>query len=56
METHAAMVDRVDQGIGKIIDKLKKNGQMNNTLILFFLIMEHLLNVVIHRALTDPNI
>ncbi len=35
METHAAMVDRVDQGIGKIIQKLKQTGELDNTLILF---------------------
>ncbi len=35
MEVHAAMVDRVDQGIGKIIDELKKAGKLNNTLVLF---------------------
>lgn len=35
MAVHAAMVDRVDQGIGEIIEALKKNGQLDNTLILF---------------------
>ncbi len=35
METHAAMVDRVDQGIGKLINKLKELGQLDNTIILF---------------------
>jgi arylsulfatase A-like enzyme len=35
MEVHAAMVDRVDQGIGKIIDELKKSGKLDNTLVLF---------------------
>ena len=36
MSTHAAMVDRVDQGIGDIMDTLQANGILNNTLILFF--------------------
>jgi arylsulfatase len=35
MEVHAAMVDCVDQGIGKIIAKLKATGQYDNTLIVF---------------------
>lgn len=35
MSVHAAMVDRMDQGIGRIIKALKKNGQLNNTLIVF---------------------
>ncbi|MBT3200479.1 MAG: arylsulfatase [Phycisphaerales bacterium] len=36
MSVHAAMVDCVDQGIGRIIKKLKETGQFDNTLILFF--------------------
>jgi len=35
MAVHAAMVDRVDQGVGKVLETLKKNGQLDNTLILF---------------------
>ncbi len=35
MEVYAAMVDNMDQGIGKIIAQLKKNGQFENTLIFF---------------------
>ena len=35
MAVHAAMVDRMDQGIGLLIDALEKNGQLDNTLILF---------------------
>jgi len=35
MAVHAAMIDRMDQGIGRIINALKKNGQLDNTLILF---------------------
>lgn len=35
MAVHAAMVDRMDQGIGRIVEALKKNGQLENTLILF---------------------
>ena len=35
METYAAMVDRLDQGVGKIIRTLEKKDQLKNTLILF---------------------
>lgn len=35
MEAHAAMVDRVDQGIGKLLQKLKETGEYDNTLIFF---------------------
>jgi len=35
MAVHAAMVDRMDQEIGKLLRTLEKNGQMDNTLILF---------------------
>lgn len=35
MEVYAAMVDRMDQGIGKIIQALEETGKLENTLILF---------------------
>lgn len=35
MAAHAAMVDRVDQGIGKILEKLREKGMYDNTLIFF---------------------
>lgn len=35
MAVYAAMVDRMDQNIGKLIQTLKKNGQYNNTMIVF---------------------
>lgn len=35
MAVHAAMIDRMDQGIGQVIEALEKNGQLDNTLILF---------------------
>ena len=35
MEVHAAMVDCLDQGIGKIVAKLKATGQYENTIIFF---------------------
>ncbi|MGY6649541.1 arylsulfatase [Wenyingzhuangia sp. IMCC45574] len=35
MEVYAAMIDRMDQNIGRIIQKLKKSNQLDNTIILF---------------------
>ncbi|SFQ23592.1 arylsulfatase [Parafilimonas terrae] len=35
MAVHAAMVDRIDQGIGRIITALKQTNQLNNTVIIF---------------------
>ena len=35
MEVYAAQIDRMDQGIGRIIDALKETGQFENTVIVF---------------------
>jgi len=35
MEVYAAMVDRMDQGIGKIVQTLKQTGQFDNTLVFY---------------------
>lgn len=35
MEAHAAMVDLMDQGIGKVIEKLKVTGEYKNSIIFF---------------------
>ncbi|WP_408641406.1 sulfatase-like hydrolase/transferase [Spirosoma telluris] len=35
MAVHAAMIDRMDQGIGRMIKALRETGQLDNTLILF---------------------
>jgi arylsulfatase len=35
MAVHAAMVDRMDQGIGRVIEALRQTGELENTLILF---------------------
>jgi arylsulfatase len=35
MEVYAAMVDRVDQNVGKVVDHLKRTGQFDNTVIVF---------------------
>ncbi|HEX6927077.1 MAG TPA: arylsulfatase [Longimicrobiaceae bacterium] len=35
MAVHAAMVDRMDQGIGRLIGALERTGELENTLIFF---------------------
>ena len=35
MEIHAAMVDRMDQNIGRVVQKLEELEKLKNTLILF---------------------
>jgi arylsulfatase len=35
MEVYAAQVDRMDQGIGRIVGTLEKTGQLDNTLIIY---------------------
>ena len=35
MEVYAAMISRMDQGIGKLVAELKRTGQFDNTLILY---------------------
>ncbi len=36
MEVYAAMVDNMDQGIGRLVKALESSAQLDNTLILFF--------------------
>lgn len=35
MEVYAAMIDVMDQGVGRLVSELKAQGQLDNTLILF---------------------
>jgi arylsulfatase A-like enzyme len=35
MEVHAAMVDRMDREIGRVLDRLRAAGEFDNTIILF---------------------
>lgn len=35
MATHAAMITRMDEGVGRIVRKLEETNQLDNTLILF---------------------
>ncbi|MFT3972277.1 MAG: arylsulfatase [Amaricoccus sp.] len=36
MEIYAAMVDRMDHDIGRVLDELRRTGEYDNTVILFF--------------------
>ena len=35
MAVYAAQIDRLDQGVGRVLDKVRELGQLDNTLILF---------------------
>jgi arylsulfatase A-like enzyme len=35
MEIYAAMIDRIDQNVGRVLDKLRAQGKLDNTLIMF---------------------
>ncbi len=35
MEIHAAMVDRMDQEIGRVLDQIRSIGQLDNTIVVF---------------------
>ncbi|HVA46333.1 MAG TPA: arylsulfatase [Pirellulales bacterium] len=35
MEVYAAMIDRMDRGVGRIVDHLEETSRLNNTLVLF---------------------
>lgn len=35
METHAAMVDVIDQNLGRVVDALEKTGELDDTVIIF---------------------
>ncbi len=35
MQVYAAMIDRMDQGVGRVIEALKKSNELDNTLIIF---------------------
>ncbi len=36
MAVYAAMIDRMDRGIGKVLDAVRRTGQEENTLVMFF--------------------
>lgn len=35
MEVYAAQIDRMDQGIGRVVEALRRHGKLDNTLIVF---------------------
>lgn len=35
MEIYAAMVDRLDQNVGRVVDALRRSGELDNTVIVF---------------------
>lgn len=35
MEVYAAMVDRLDQNVGRVVDELRRSGELDNTVIVF---------------------
>jgi arylsulfatase A-like enzyme len=35
MSMYAAMIDRFDQGLGRVLAELEQEGQLDNTLIMF---------------------
>jgi len=35
MEVYAAMIDRMDQNIGRLIEELERRGELENTLFMF---------------------
>ena len=69
MAIYAAMVEHVDKGIGKIIDKLEAQGELDNTLIMItsdngacyewgpfgFDVHNHVVGAVLHEARFPPK-
>src|SRR3546814_5810876 len=41
MEVYASQIDRMDQGIGRILAALEETGQLDNTLVIFLRSEEH---------------
>jgi arylsulfatase A-like enzyme len=55
MATYAAMIDRMDQNIGKLVASLKANGQFDNTLIIFISDNGSSPENTDNRNFNDPN-
>jgi len=55
MEVYAAMIDRMDQGIGRILDALKEIGAGENTLVLFLSDNGACAENVADRGLNNPE-
>ena len=55
MAVYAAMIDRMDQNIGRLINKLKSNGQYDNTMIVFISDNGACAESVNTKLLSDPE-
>jgi arylsulfatase len=55
MAVYAAMIDRMDQNIGRLINKLKSNGQYDNTMIVFISDNGACAETVNTKLLSDPD-
>ncbi len=55
MAVYAAMIDRMDQNIGRLIKKLKSNGQFENTMIVFISDNGACAETVNTKLLSDPE-
>ena len=56
MEVYAAMIDRMDQGIGKIVEAIEDRGNLDNTLILFLADNGGSAEDITKRGLNDPAV
>lgn len=56
MEVYAAMIDRMDQGIGRLVEALRENGELENTLIIFLSDNGGCAESVAGRKLDDPSV
>ena len=55
MAVYAAMIDRMDQNIGRLINSLKSNGQYENTMIVFISDNGACAETVNTKLLSDPE-
>ncbi|GAA4431205.1 arylsulfatase [Ravibacter arvi] len=56
MAVYAAMIDRMDRNIGKLLAQLKANGQLDNTLIIFLSDNGACAENVARRNFNDPTV
>lgn len=56
MAVYAAMVDRMDRGIGRIVGALSETGALENTLVLFLSDNGASAEGVLQRGLHDPDV
>ena len=56
MEVYAAMIDRMDQGIGRVMDQLEAMGASENTLVLFLSDNGACAESIEGRSLNNPDV